>query len=131
MTDDRHGAFDLDSTYVQLRDGPDAIAIPVTPDFWQRIGERPDLHEGRLVTVSRQTADWPHWEMHPAGEEIVYLLAGAMDLILDEPGGERAVALRAGRAVIVPRGIWHRAIVREPGAALFITRGAGTQHRPR
>lgn len=125
------GAFDLGSTYVQLRDGPQAGAVPVGPDFWQTIDQRSDLDDGRLVMVSRMAADWPHWEMHPAGDEIVYLLSGAMDLVLDEPGGPRTVALRPGQAVIVPRGIWHRGTVHQPGDALFITRGAGTQHRPR
>ena len=124
-------AFDLTGTYVHLTDGPDARPVPVGPDFWQRIDERTDLDDGRLVMVNRQTADWPHWEMHPAGEEIVVQLTGAIDLVLDEPGGERIVALDAGKAVIVPRGIWHRGIVRQPGDALFITRGAGTQHRAR
>jgi mannose-6-phosphate isomerase-like protein (cupin superfamily) len=131
MSDTTNGAFDLGSTYVHLHDGPDALPIPVGPDFWQRIDERRDLDAGRLVMVNRQTADWPHWEMHPAGDEIVCLLSGALDLVLEEPGGERAVALRPGQAVIVPRGVWHRGVVRQPGDALFITRGAGTQHRPR
>lgn len=131
MADPQHGAFDLGNTYLHLRDGLDAIPVPVGPDFWQRIDERTDLDEGRLVMVSRMTADWPHWEMHPAGDEIVYLLSGAMDLVFDEPGGERIVALRPGQAVIVPRGMWHRGIVRTAGEALFITPGAGTQHRPR
>jgi mannose-6-phosphate isomerase-like protein (cupin superfamily) len=45
--------------------------------------------------------------------------------------GERLVALEAGMTCIVPRGVWHRAIVREPGDTLHITRGEGTQHRPR
>jgi hypothetical protein len=27
--------------------------------------------------------------------------------------------------------VWHRAIVREPGDTLHVTRGEGTQHRPR
>lgn len=59
------------------------------------------------------------------------LLSGAMDLILEAPEGERAVALAAGQAGIVPRGVWHRAVVRAPGETLHVTRGGGTQHRPR
>ena len=59
------------------------------------------------------------------------LLTGAVDVVLDEADGERVVELTAGQTCIVPRGVWHRAIVREPGDTLHITRGAGTQHRPR
>ena len=49
--------------------------------------------------------------MHPAGEEVVYLLSGAIDLVLDGADGERIVPLRDGEAYIVPRGTWHRAVV--------------------
>jgi quercetin dioxygenase-like cupin family protein len=127
----RPQAIDLASTYVQLDDGPEAREVPVGPDFWETIAQRADLHGGRLVVVAHNAADWPTWEMHPAGEEVVYLLSGTVDLVLAEPDGERAIALCPGQAVVVPRGVWHRAIVHQPGDTLHVTRGAGTQHRPR
>jgi hypothetical protein len=34
-------------------------------------------------------------------------------------------------AVINPPGVWHTATVYEPGQALFITAGRGTETRPR
>ncbi|HYM01643.1 MAG TPA: cupin domain-containing protein [Stellaceae bacterium] len=123
-------AFDLVGTYVQLSDGAGARQVPVTEDFWSEIDDRPDLAEGRLVCVFPQRESWSIWEMHPAGDEIVCLLSGAIDLVLDDQGMERVVELRGRAACIVPRGVWHRAIVRSPGDALFITRGAGTEHRP-
>src|SRR5262245_3956445 len=101
-------SFALEHTYVQLEDGPAARPVPVDADFWQRIGERADLRAGRLVMVSLQGADWPQWEMHPAGDELVCLLSGAVDLILEIDGAERRVALRGRSFVIVPQGIWHR-----------------------
>jgi len=122
--------FDLATTYVHLDDGPAARPVPVDDDFWQTIEQRRDLRGGRLVIVSHNAAHWPAWEMHPAGEEIVYLLSGAIDLVLEEPGGDRLITLRPGQTCIVPRGVWHRAIVHTPGDTLHITRGAGTQHRP-
>jgi mannose-6-phosphate isomerase-like protein (cupin superfamily) len=123
--------FDLATTYVQLDDGPRAFAVEVDDAFWQTIDRRPELQGGRLVGTYHNTQDWDIWEMHPAGEEVVCLLSGAIDVVLDEPDGERVVELEAGRTCIVPRGVWHRAIVREPGDTLHITRGEGTQHRPR
>ena len=68
--------------------------------------------------------------MHPAGDELVYLLSGAMELVLDAPGGEQVVALGERQAIIIPPGVWHRARILRAGDALFVTRGAGTQHRP-
>ena len=127
---DESGGFDLAKVYVQLEDGPAAHPVPVSDDFWETIDRRTELHGGRLMLVVHNAADWTTWEMHPAGEEIVYLLSGALDLVLEEADGPRMVALQPGRACIVPRGTWHRAIVRAPGDTLHITRGAGTEHRP-
>jgi len=123
--------FDLVTNYLQLEDGPAARRIPVDAEFWAKIDQRPELSGGRLLGVFPYERDWSSWEMHPAGDELVYLLAGAVELVLEEPGGERRLALRAGDACIVPRGIWHTANVQQPGSALHVTRGEGTRHRPR
>ena len=122
--------LDLEATYLHLEDGPAATPHEGGTAFWRTIDKRADLQDGRLVCAFEMAGDWPHYEMHPAGDEVIYLVSGAMDLVLDAPEGERIVELRAGRACVVPRGIWHRGLVREPGQALFITRGKGTQHRP-
>jgi mannose-6-phosphate isomerase-like protein (cupin superfamily) len=68
--------------------------------------------------------------MHPNGEEFVYLLAGAVDLVLTKNDVETSVSLRPNNASIVPRGVWHRIIVQKPATLLFITPSAGTQQRP-
>lgn len=116
---------------MQLDDGPAAFAVEVDDDFWQKIDRRSELHGGRLVGTFHNAVDWSVWEMHPAGDEVVSLLSGAIDVALEEDGGERVVELRPGTTCIVPQGVWHTANVRAPGVTLHITRGAGTQHRPR
>ena len=78
-----------------------------------------------------QAATWSTWERHPAGEELVVLLSGRVDLIQELDEGEHVVALRPGQAVVNPPGVWHTAVVHEPGSALFITPGEGTEVRPR
>ena len=122
--------FDLATTYLSLADGPEAKRIEVGPDFWETIDARTDLG-ARLVGIFPYDADWTSWEVHPDGDEIVVLLSGAVDLVLDEPGGHRIVELRDRGAAVVPRGVWHTANVFGPSEALHITRGAGTTHRPR
>ena len=122
--------FDPLETFVQLPDGPDATLLDVTPDFWQTLATRADLQGGRLISAYRFTENWTSWERHPAGDELVYQLCGAMNLILDAEDGERTVSLKGRAAVVVPRGVWHTAHVFGPTDAIFITRGAGTEHRP-
>ena len=124
--------FDVLDTYAHLPDGPAVTLVPVSPDFWQTIDRRTDLHGGRLMTATRfeEAGAWDHWERHPAGDELVILLSGSMDLVLASADGERRVTLRPRQAFLVPRGTWHRGIARVPSEALFLTRGEGTDHRP-
>lgn len=123
--------LDLSQTYLHLGQGLGAREIPVDPTFWQHIDRRTDLHPGRLLMQFTFTADWPTWEVHPAGDEVVIATEGEMTVHLDEPGGRRSVHLAAGQAVVVPRGVWHTADVPERCTALFLTPGEGTQNKAR
>jgi len=122
--------FSLSATYVHLRPDESAVAMEGGDAFWAGIAARSDLEEGRLMGRTSQGKDWDHWERHPAGEEILTLLSGELELVLEMPNGEQRAVLQAGLSFVVPRGIWHRGIVRQPGELMFITPGAGTEHRP-
>jgi len=120
--------FDLEDTYLSL-DGQGGLARHSVEGFWEGIDSNTDLL-GTLVAAFVSTEDWPHWEMHPAGEEVLVLVEGRMTLLLDEPGGERRVEMAPGATCVVPRGVWHRALVAETSKVIGITYGASTQHRP-
>ena len=129
-------SFDLQSTVVHL--GRGSTAVPFGGADWsQQWLERyeqsfaTDGADGRMVCVFPQPRTWTTWERHPAGEELVVLLSGRIDVIQDLDGVHRTVPLRAGEAMINPRGVWHTADVHEPGEGLFITPGLGTEHRAR
>ncbi len=123
-------AFSLDSIYVNLRPDDSTTVLKVGPRFWSAIDKRTDLDDGRLMGKTRQRKDWDHWERHPAGDEILVLLSGELELVLRTARGERHTQLKAGQAFVVPKGLWHRGIVHKPGELMFITPGAGTEHRP-
>jgi mannose-6-phosphate isomerase-like protein (cupin superfamily) len=122
-------AYDPTTTYLHLEPGGAATPVPVGPDFWATIGNRFD--EGYLLTAFRMTDDFPHWEMHPDGDELAIVMTGELELVFDEPGGERRVRVGPHQVGIIPRGVFHYAIVRSPADVVFLTRGKGTQHRPR
>jgi mannose-6-phosphate isomerase-like protein (cupin superfamily) len=124
-------AVDPSQTYLHLATDLSVREVPVTPTFWQQIDTRTDLHPGRLLMRFTFSEDWPTWEIHPAGDEIVIAVEGEMTLLLDEPGGVRSVHLPAGEAVVVPKGVWHTADVDDRCTALFLTPGEGTQNRAR
>jgi mannose-6-phosphate isomerase-like protein (cupin superfamily) len=123
-------AFSLDSTYIHLSPDESARALEGGASFWAGIASRRDLDQGRLMGKTGQSADWDHWERHPAGDEILVLLSGELELVLDTGQGEQRAVIGAGETFIVPKGIWHRGIVRKAGELMFITPGAGTEHRP-
>jgi mannose-6-phosphate isomerase-like protein (cupin superfamily) len=123
-------SFTLDSSYVNLRPDDSATVLKIGPRFWANVHMRTDLNDGRLVGATRQTKDWPFWERHPAGEEILILLSGELRMVLQTRRGMQRVPLKAGQTLMVPRGLWHRAVVKKPGVLIFITPGGGTEHRP-
>lgn len=123
-------AFTLDRTYIHLRPDERADTMTGGDAFWQGIAERRELDRGRLMGTTGQSADWDHWERHPAGDEILTLLSGEMEVVFEIDGCEQRTVLGPGQTVVVPQGVWHRGIVKKPGQLLFVTPGAGTEHRP-
>lgn len=91
-----------------------------------------DGAEGRLVTVHSFDESWDVWEMHPAGSEVVLCTVGNLTLHQEHADGTTAtVHLAPGEYAVNPPGTWHTADVDATATALFITAGAGTEHRPR
>ncbi|WP_417515798.1 cupin domain-containing protein [Minwuia sp.] len=112
-----------------LRTGAQRIEPHGTAGFWPRLAAG-EIAQDALVTCSRVDGDFPHWEMHPNGDELFILHSGVIDIVLEQSGGERTVRLSAGETFVIPKGIWHRACVVEPGDLTFLTFGEGTRHRP-
>jgi mannose-6-phosphate isomerase-like protein (cupin superfamily) len=126
------GPFNLSSTFVRLRPDASVEALHVDDTFWKRLttGQLGTFHHEYLVTSHAFDTDWPMWEMHPNGDEIVCLLSGSATFILEREGRHDAIDLaESGAYLIVPKGIWHTAKARSASRMLFITAGEGTQHR--
>lgn len=115
-----------------------AIDVPV-PEFWEQLMSgtftSPVVHDvamldGWLVSAYEMSQDMTSSEMHPEGDEFHFLVSGRLDLVLEDDSGDRVVDLTPGTSAAVPKGVWHRFVVREPGLGLAVTFGRGTQHRP-
>ena len=137
MADD---TIDLATNYLLLEPDGAAVLLPGGGDFWSQLmsGDVADpgirrligSEKGRLLSALSMGADWTNWEMHPAGDEILFMLEGKATFVLDPSDGLREVALNSGRLLVIPQGVWHTAKVSEPARLLAITAGSGTQHRP-
>ena len=139
MSDKQANAFGLDETYAFLQDGGSAPLVP-TAGLWQELMSGQAKSQGAklvadgngwLVAMYAIDKDAPAWEMHPAGAELLVMLSGEMDVVLEQAAGELTIRLQAGQTCVVPRGTWHRQAVRRAGQYLGMTYGKGTEHRMR
>ena len=48
------------------------------------------------------------WERHPAGDELVHIIAGETEFDIIVTDEIETLQLAAGNVVIVPKGCWHR-----------------------
>ena len=122
--------FDPRTCYVHLDPHGSARRLTGGDSFWSLPEAEMAALTGWLISEYEFAADWPTWEMHPNGDEFVYLLSGSADLLLEQPDGVTTLPLRGSAAVVVPRGVWHTAKVHAPSRMLHVTLGSGTQTRP-
>ena len=123
--------FDLSETFVHLAAAGGAEPVRPTPSFW-RCGVDAPRYERILGAIDFTSAGDLHpsmQEVHPEADEVLLVVSGALDVVLEEAGVERTITLLEGQAVIVPRGIWHRLVLRRPGRLLFINSRTGMKSR--
>jgi mannose-6-phosphate isomerase-like protein (cupin superfamily) len=137
MSDETINPFEK---YLLLEPDGTVCFLPGGGGFWNQVmsGNATDpgirrllgSDKGRLLSVLSMSADWTNWEMHPAGDEILYMLEGKATFVLDLSSGLTEVGLGTGRLLLIPKGVWHTVRLTAPVRLLAITAGSGTQHRP-
>ena len=71
----------------------------------QVAGRPPQRIDGFTIGAPQIAGDPPHdGEMHPDGDELLYLVSGAVTVTLELSGGNTQVDLGAGDALVVPQG---------------------------
>lgn len=98
-------------------------------DMKQRLSALPPgLLLGAFQIACKEDAHPNMWEMHPEGEEILVMLTGSLDVEYADDRCRARSSLGAGRGIVIPRGVWHRLELREPGLLLTLTPLQGTRH---
>ncbi len=86
--------------------------------------------DGMTVGIVTMTQNAPHGgEVHPDGDEILYVISGALSITSDSNSGE-VMNLGPGDACIVEKGEWHQVNVLEKTQLMHITPGPNGGHRP-
>jgi mannose-6-phosphate isomerase-like protein (cupin superfamily) len=97
----------------------------------QVAGRPPQRIDGFTIGAPRIAGDPPHdGEMHPDGDELLYLVSGAVTVTLELSDGNTEVDLGAGDAIVVPQGVWHQITSREPAQLIHLTPGPNGDARP-
>ena len=93
--------------------------------------------DGYTVGVVTDMAEAPphRGELHPEGDELLYLVSGRLVAVIDDGdldhvGTETRHEIGPGEAFIVPAGHWHRLEVVEPSHLVHVTPGPASSHRP-
>ena len=127
------GPFTLAENYLRLKPDSSIEILTGGQAFWDKLfkGEYGRFANEYLVTTSSFSTDWPSWENHVNGDEIVYLISGKAEFFLELAAGTTSVVVdQPGQYVKVPKNTWHTARTQVPTTMLFITAGEGTQVRP-
>lgn len=86
--------------------------------------------EGLTLGVARMDRPAPHGgEMHPDGDEYLYLIDGRVRVVLETEPPER-IEMVPGDALVVPQGVWHKVEILEPSEIFYATPGPNNQFRP-
>jgi len=100
-----------------------ASLVPAQPD-------PPVPVDGVTIGMATMTENSPHdGEMHPDGDEVLFLVSGHVRATLESPQVEE-FEMKAGDALVIPKGVWHRVDILEPSQIVFITPGPRSEYRP-
>ena len=84
---------------------------------------------GFTFTPVSMSQDAPHGgEMHPDGDEIIFVFSGGIEVTL-EYETKLVVSVAPGEGIVIPRGIWHKVHVLEPVNMATISPGPGFEFR--
>lgn len=124
---------DISREFVVLDAQLKATQMPLTPTLYEQLDQQFAGFKGcALIACHSFNQDWPTWEIHPAGDEVVLLLEGSATLVLETADGlEEKMLDQPGQYLIVPRGVWHTAKIKASAKMLFITPGEGTENQVR
>lgn len=114
--------FDPINQTVAIRRDMSAATMPARPDPAIPV-------DGYTFGVATMSENSPHdGEMHPDGDEVLYLIDGKVRVIV-ETDPVQELEMLPGDGMIVPKGVWHRVDIIEPSQIVYLTPGPGGEYR--
>ena len=98
----------------------------------EKVPARPDPPvpvDGLTFGVANMQENSPHGgELHPDGDEVLYLISGRARVVFPEDD-YADIELLPGNGLVVPRGVWHRVDILEPCQIVYVTPGPNNRFR--
>ena len=82
-----------------------------------------------LLSKRHYKKNWSDWVMHPACDEVIYVLTGSMSVYLDFGKEQSVISLKTNDVATIPRGVWHTIKIQTPCEVLEISRNLDTKHK--
>ncbi len=120
---------DIDARIKEMADEPQLVAHDVRaalvglPDRSMKF-----LAQANRTTLVVSRATGASWERHPGGDEMIYVVEGAAEILTLTDGGPVRSKVREGSLFVCPQGLWHQTIPQPAIAALYLTPGEGTEN---
>jgi quercetin dioxygenase-like cupin family protein len=90
----------------------------------------PKRIDGLTVGIVTMEDSAPHdGEMHPDGDEILYVISGKVRVVGDSDPNN-PLELSAGQSCLISAGEWHRVEILQKTQLIHITPGPNGDHRP-
>lgn len=123
-------AHHFDKSAVVVTPGLTCDVVPLGPDLYKKLDRRYAEFAGHsLIAMHHFTSDWPTWECHPHGDEIVCLISGVARFLMRVDSEIVSVLLDSpGSYARVPANTWHTAKIETAATCLFFTPGEATQN---
>jgi mannose-6-phosphate isomerase-like protein (cupin superfamily) len=120
--------FDVENGMIAYRDDGRALFSEMQVEKLKEFDPRFVL--GSFEFSDDESVHADHWERHPAGDEVLFVLEGRLLATIEAEGGAQEAVVEAGQGLIVPRARWHRLQVLAPGRLLAFTPVCGVELRP-
>lgn len=112
----------------EMADEPQLVAHDVNaalvglPDMSMKF-----LAQANSTTLVVSRATGATWERHPGGDEMIYVVEGAAEILTLTDGGPVRSKVREGSLFVCPRGLWHKTTPQPTVSAFYLTPGEGTE----
>ena len=119
---------DINERIKEMADEPQLVAHDVKaalvglPDMSMKF-----IAQANNTTLVVSRATGATWERHPGGDEMIYVMEGAAEILTLTDGGPVRSKVREGSLFVCPRGLWHKTIPQPSVAAFYLTPGEGTE----